>query len=304
MIGLQGVPEASRAVAASPASGSPDAPVPTVLVAAGDRDGSTGAVWDALLELAFAGAEVASSGDPGGTGAVALAARGPDEAVGTMRTLLERGRQHLVVVPVDQGDRPLTMRVAGAALAAGVDELRKAYPSAVIHDLGRPIDGAVTSALSDLLATPQHGPTTWLSGAIARAFDGDPARLGRFISTLRDGLPAGTPIVLRGSAVAGRSYRRGTPFDADGPRTSDLDVVAVGESALAMWVPEAVLLGGVNTLPLSDDAPWVAPRLDRPRRKAQQIVRRPLSIQAMAGWFLQVRAIVQRQPYVVLNDAS
>jgi hypothetical protein len=34
------------------------------------------------------------------------------------------------------------------------------------------------------------------------------------------------------------------------------------------------------------------------------VVRRPLSIQAMAGWFLDLRAVVQRQPYVILHAAS
>jgi hypothetical protein len=137
--------------------------------------------------------------------------------------------------------------------------------------------------------------------ALDRGFDGDATRLRRFVSALRGALPPGTTIALRGSAVAGRSYKTGEPFDAGGPGTSDLDVVVVGELALEMWVPEAQLLGGINTLPLSDDADWVAPDLDRARRRAQAIARRPVSIQAMAGWFLDLRTLVQGQPYVVLN---
>ena len=119
--------------------------------------------------------------------------------------------------------------------------------------------------------------------------------------TLRDALPAGTTIALRGSTVAGRSYKTGEPFDAGGPGTSDLDVVVVGEPVVGLWVPEAQLLGGINTLPLSDDARWVAPSLDRARRRAQAVARRPVSIQAMAGWFLDLRTLVQGQPYVVLD---
>jgi hypothetical protein len=137
--------------------------------------------------------------------------------------------------------------------------------------------------------------------ALDRGFDGDPTRLRRFVDTLRGALPPGTTIALRGSTVAGRAYTTGEPFDASGPGTSDLDVVVVGEPALEMWVPEAQLLGGINTLPLSDDAGWVAPDLDRARRRAQAIARRPVSIQAMAGWFLDLRTLVQGQPYVVLN---
>ncbi len=136
---------------------------------------------------------------------------------------------------------------------------------------------------------------------LERGFGGDPVRLRRFVSTLRAALPPGTTIALRGSTVAGRSYKTGEPFDAGGPGTSDLDVVIVGEPVVGLWVPDAQLLGGINTLPLSDDAGWVAPALDRARRRAQAIARRPVSIQAMAGWFLDLRTLVQGQPYVVLN---
>ena len=40
---------------------------------------------------------------------------------------------------------------------------------------------------------------------------------------------------------------------------------------------------------------WLKPSV------AQAIARRPVSIQAMAGWFLDLRTLVQGQPYVVLN---
>jgi hypothetical protein len=155
------------------------------------------------------------------------------------------------------------------------------------------VDGPVAGALSAGSALEPE--------ALERGFGGDAARLRRFVSTLRDALPAGTTIALRGSTVAGRSYKTGEPFDAEGPGTSDLDVVVVGEPVLDLWVPEAHLLGGINTLPLSDDARWVAPTLDTARRRAQAVARRPVSIQAMAGWFLDLRTLVQGQPYVVLD---
>lgn len=137
--------------------------------------------------------------------------------------------------------------------------------------------------------------------ALARGFGGDPARLRRFIRVLRAALPPHTTIGIRGSAVAGSSYLTGEAFDADGPGTSDLDIVAIGEGVNELWVPEAQLLGGINTLPLSDAKPWVAPSLDRARRRAQAIVGRPVSIQAMAGWFLDLRSVVQGQPYAILD---
>jgi hypothetical protein len=140
--------------------------------------------------------------------------------------------------------------------------------------------------------------------AIERAFAGDPERLRQFVTELGAALPPGTTIALRGSAVAGTSFKTGAPFDALGPRTSDLDIVLVGESVVDFWVPDAQVLGGINTLPLSDDADWVAPALDRARRRAQAIVGRPVSLQAMAGWFLELRTQAQGQPHVVLSEGS
>lgn len=140
--------------------------------------------------------------------------------------------------------------------------------------------------------------------AIERAFAGDPERLRQFVTELGAALPTGTTIALRGSAVAGTSFKTGAPFDALGPSTSDLDIVLVGESVVDFWVPDAQVLGGINTLPLSDDADWVAPALDRARRRAQAIAGRPVSLQAMAGWFLELRTQAQGQPHVVLSEVA
>jgi hypothetical protein len=138
--------------------------------------------------------------------------------------------------------------------------------------------------------------------ALARGFAGDPDRLKRFLRVLDAALPPGTTIALRGSTVAGTSFKTGEPFDAHGPQSSDLDIVLIGDPVVSFWVPEAQLLGGINTLPLSDDAGWVAPGLDRARRRAQAIARRPVSLQAMARWFLELRTHAQGQPYVVLSE--
>jgi hypothetical protein len=61
---------------------------------------------------------------------------------------------------------------------------------------------------------------------------------------------------------------------------------------------------GVNSLPLSDEARWVAPDLDPARTSAQEVARRPVAIQAMAAWFLELRALVQGQPHVALDDLA
>jgi hypothetical protein len=141
-----------------------------------------------------------------------------------------------------------------------------------------------------------------VESTIQRAFGGDRGRMRRFARTLRRALPPGTRVVIRGSAVAGQSYRTGRPFDADGPGSSDLDIVLLGPGAMALFEPDAFYVPGVNSKPLCDGERWVAPALDDVRAEAQELVHRPVAIQAMADWFLELRAIVQGQPHMVLDD--
>ena len=144
-------------------------------------------------------------------------------------------------------------------------------------------------------------PPELTDAIVRRAFRGDPDLYRRFLATLRECI-GDADIVLRGSAVTGESYRGHEAFDAHGPGSSDLDIVLVGPHAFRHWVPDAFYLAGVNTVPLSDKAPWVAPGLEPARVAAQALVHRPVSIQAMAGWFLRLRAIVQGQRHVTLTD--
>jgi hypothetical protein len=156
-----------------------------------------------------------------------------------------------------------------------------------------------------LISVPPHEAAQvddLVEGMLARAFDGDPARVGELLTALRPALPEGTVVALRGSAVVGRSFKTGSPFDSAGPGTSDLDLVVIGDAVQAMWDADAQLLGGINTLPLSDTATWVAPALEHARRRAQAIARRPVSIQAMTRWFLDARSRIQGQPYVILGE--
>ena len=92
---------------------------------------------------------------------------------------------------------------------------------------------------------------------------------------LQAGVPDGTRLVLRGSAVQGASYKTGEPFDARGPGTSDLDIVLLGDEAMAAWEPEAFYLPGVNTQPLYDDARDIATRGSSRRARAAQEVGGP-----------------------------
>ena len=170
---------------------------------------------------------------------------------------------------------------------------------------GPPDEGvARPQVATDVSDEPAESPQALLEAVVRRVFAGDHRHLERFVACLRAGLPEGTKIALRGSAVAGSSYVTGEPFDAAGSGTSDLDVVVIGNEAMTLFSPEAWYVPGVNSKPLCDADRSVAPDLDAARTRAQELVRRPVAIQAMAGWFLDVRAVVQGQPHVVLDDAA
>jgi hypothetical protein len=190
---------------------------------------------------------------------------------------------------------------AGGALPSGPEDGSPAEPEGPWPLDPRGDNGGTREVAGIIIPPAEVGYAGELAGGtIDRAFGGDPQRLQTFVAALRPALPPGTVLVLRGSVVAGRSFRTGEPFDALGPGTSDLDVVVVGDDARDLFAEEAQLLGGINTLPLSDDTAWVAPGLEVARRRAQAVARRPVSIQAMAGWFLDLRSRVQGQPYVIL----
>jgi hypothetical protein len=140
-----------------------------------------------------------------------------------------------------------------------------------------------------------------MEGVVQRVFRGDFGLYRQFLATLRE-TTGDTEIVLRGSAVTGESYRGHEPFDADGPGTSDLDLVLVGPEAFRFWERDAFYLRGVNSRPLWASAPWVAPALEPARSAAQALIGRPVSIQAMARWFLELRWIIQGQPHITLAD--
>ena len=173
-----------------------------------------------------------------------------------------------------------------------------------MQDQGSPAEGVARPFVPEVLDESAESQASLLEAVVRRAFGGDHRRFEQFVACLRAGLPKGTKIALRGSAVAGSSYLTGEPFDAAGSGTSDLDVVVIGSEAMELFAPEAFYVPGVNSKPLCDATRWVAPDLDGVRMQAQALVRRPVAIQAMAGWFLDVRAVVQGQPHILLGDAA
>lgn len=277
-----------------------------VLIAAGSGETDGKALWAGLLELVQGGGDpeaAAGARTPRGTGQpVAWAVDDVETAAGQLRSLLAAGVERALVVPFVTADDAGRTTWA-EQLAREMADLRARFPDARLDDLGA-AGAPEADVVPGLLTAAQVANARVVADTIERAFGGSPARLAGFVAALRGPLPNGTAIILRGSAVMGSSFRQGVPFDDDGPGTSDLDVVVVGEDAARLWVPQARLLGGVNTLPLDDKAAWVAPSLEPARRAAQAVVGRPTAVQAMAGWFLALRSLLQSQDYVVLSGPA
>src|SRR5574339_292442 len=121
------------------------------------------------------------------------------------------------------------------------------------------------------------------------AFGGDEEKFEEFLRVLRQEIPPGTGVVLRGSAVTGRRWNDGAPFDADGPGTSDLDLTLVGKDVLAFFKINGYFVPGVHSRPLSEDDPDIAPGLVPLREQLMRIVGRPVNIQASRDVVLKFR---------------
>lgn len=141
-----------------------------------------------------------------------------------------------------------------------------------------------------------------LERIIALGFDGNRALYERFCEKLKAGLPAGTGVALRGSVVTNERYEDGRPFDAKGERTSDLDVTLIGEQARAMWTDDAYYIPALHTKPLGDKDPLIAPALNPLRVELQEMVGRPVNIQATANFIMFVRDVLLGQPYHMIVE--
>ena len=135
------------------------------------------------------------------------------------------------------------------------------------------------------------------------AFGGSREKFDEFVRHVREAIPEGTCVVLRGSAVTGQRWKDGAPFDGDGPGTSDLDLTLVGGdeviglfSVTGFWVP------GMHSRPLSDKDPDIAPDLVPLRQRLMDMVGRPVNIQASRDVVLYFRGELMGQPYLVLID--
>jgi hypothetical protein len=137
---------------------------------------------------------------------------------------------------------------------------------------------------------------------IRLAFGGDVSRFEAFVAAVRDAVPAGTTVVLRGSAVTGQRWKDGAAFDADGPGTSDLDLTLVGADAVALFSLTGFFVPGIHSRPLSDDDPDIAPSLVPLRQALMAMVGRPVNIQASREIVIGFRGGLLDQPYLTLIE--
>ena len=136
------------------------------------------------------------------------------------------------------------------------------------------------------------------------AFGGDPERLEQFCRVIRQEIPDGTGVVLRGSAVTGHRWKDGATFDSEGPGTSDLDLTLVGEEAVALFKPSGFFVPGIHSRPLSDDDPDIAPSLIPLREALMVMTGRPVNIQASREIVIQLRGGLLDQPYLTLIEKA
>jgi hypothetical protein len=135
---------------------------------------------------------------------------------------------------------------------------------------------------------------------IRLAFGGDPRRFEAFCDAIREAVPPGTAVVLRGSAVTGERWKDGSPFDGDGRGTSDLDLTLVGDEVLGCFKLTGFYVPGVHTMPLGEDHPDIAPDLLPLRRTLMEMVGRPVNIQGTRDFVMYLRGDLLGQPYLTL----
>ena len=140
------------------------------------------------------------------------------------------------------------------------------------------------------------------NNVVRLAFGGDESRFEAFCEHVRRGIPEGTGVVLRGSAVTGERWGDGAPFDADGPGTSDLDLTLVGAEVLSLFKITGFYVPGVHSRPLSDEDPLIAPDLIPLRQQLIAMVGRPVNIQATRDFVMQLRGDLLGQPYLTLIE--
>ena len=139
---------------------------------------------------------------------------------------------------------------------------------------------------------------------IRLAFGGSQERFDDFVRVVREEIPEGTGVVLRGSAVTGIRWKDGAPFDGEGAGTSDLDLTLVGDEAIGLFKVHGFFVPGVHSRPVTDDEPDIAPALLPLRETLMVMTGRPVNIQASRDVVMHVRGDLLDQPYLILIEGS
>jgi len=139
---------------------------------------------------------------------------------------------------------------------------------------------------------------------IRLAFGGSEDRFEAFCRTIREEIPSGTHVILRGSAVTGSRWRDGAPFDADGPGTSDLDLTLVGDDVIGLFKVTGFFVPGIHSRPVSEEDPDIAPGLIPLRETLMVMTGRPVNIQASRELVLQFRGGLLDQPFLTLIEKT
>ena len=140
--------------------------------------------------------------------------------------------------------------------------------------------------------------------AIRLGFGGDRDRFDEFCHVLMDEIPPNTTAVLGGSSITGYRFKDGTPFDGDGPMTSDLDITLVGPAAIEYFSLEGFWIPGIHTHPVKEgDDDIASPKLKKLRHKLSGIAGgRPVTIQASQNFYFEMREDWLGQPYLKLVE--
>lgn len=152
--------------------------------------------------------------------------------------------------------------------------------------------------------TDEQAPTEeeMRANVIRLAFGGSQERFDAFVRLIREEIPPATGVILRGSAITGRRWKDGAPFDAEGAGTSDLDLTLVGDAAIGLFTVTGFFVPGVHSRPLSDADPGIAPGLIPLREGLMAMTGRPVNIQASREIVIQFRGDLLGQPYLTLIE--
>ena len=229
--------------------------------------------------------------------------RGTSAVEDTVRRAIDEGAEQVMVVPLIFTLETLYPAYAKLGdMRARLSGIEALHPGVEILFVGPPFDQ--TPQIEGLAARiREYEPegSELLQDVIARGFKDDQALFALFMKKLQEALPADARVVLRGSTLTGQSYTTGRPFDARSPGTSDIDITIVSEESLVRWAGEGFYIPGILAIPVSDENPHFAPWLNPARVELQRMVERPVTIQAMTQWFLDLRTALLNTPYLFLD---